>query len=115
MAGKCLSAHRPSGQLSGQLSSQLPVEQLQAAASLEPKKEGDLAPRVPWYKQRSLQLVLAGYASIAFLMNFLEELTPIYASAPYRLVNAPFPCMHPVMTDSCFCGCCWELALCDAM
>ena len=102
---------RPSGRLSGQLSSQLSVEQLQAAASLEPKEEGGLAPKVPWYKQRSLQLVLAGYASIAFLMNFLEELTPIYASAPYRLVSAPFPCMRPVMSDSCLGGCCWVLAL----
>ncbi len=88
---------RPSGRLlSGQLSSrlsahlpsQLPAEQLQTAASKpESLEEGGLEPRVPWYRQRSLQLVLAGYASIAFLMNFLEELTPIYASAPYRLVS----------------------------
>ena len=89
---------RPSGRLlSGQLSSrlsahlpsQLPAEQLQTAVSKPESslEEGGLEPRVPWYRQRSLQLVLAGYASIAFLMNFLEELTPIYASAPYRLVS----------------------------
>ena len=62
------------------LSAKTEVEEEDAAA-------GGLAPRVPWYRQRSLQLVLAGYASIAFLMNFLEELTPIFASAPYRLVR----------------------------
>ena len=88
---------RPSGRLlSGQLSSHLsthqsthlPTVQLQTAASKpDSVEEGGLEPRVPWYRQRSLQLVLAGYASIAFLMNFLEELTPIYASAPYRLVS----------------------------
>ena len=93
---------RPSGRLlSGQLPShlsahppaQLPAEQLQTAASKpESLEEGGLEPRTPWYRQRSLQLVLAGYASIAFLMNFLEELTPIYASAPYRLVRTPPAC-----------------------
>ena len=99
---------RPSGRLlSGQLSSrlsahlpsQVPAEQLQTAASKPESslEEGGLEPRVPWYRQRSLQLVLAGYASIAFLMNFLEELTPIYASAPYRLVRISAYC-H---------SCCW--------
>ena len=55
----------------------------------EAEDDALLAPRKPWYRQRSLQLVLAGYASIAFLMNFLEELTPIFASAPYTSVS-PF-------------------------
>ena len=60
---------------------------LSAKVEVEDDSASALAPRVPWYRQRSLQLVLAGYASIAFLMNFLEELTPIFASAPYRLVR----------------------------
>lgn len=69
-------------------------EQTQAASKPKVEDAADLlapegTPRVPWYRQRSLQLVLAGYASIAFLMNFLEELTPIFASAPYRLVRSP--------------------------
>ena len=55
---------------------------LSAKTEVEDEAVAELEPRVPWYKQRSLQLVLAGYASIAFLMNFLEELTPIFASAP---------------------------------
>ena len=84
-----------SGQLSAHQSAQLPAEQLQTAASKpESMEDAGLEPRVPWYRQRSLQLVLAGYSSIAFLMNFLEELTPIYASAPYRLVSTSHAC-HP--------------------
>lgn len=86
---------RPSGQLPGH---RLPEEQEQqnrdvASIKQEVEGEGDgedgalLVPRKPWYRQRSLQLVLAGYASIAFLMNFLEELTPIFASAPYTSVS----------------------------
>ena len=104
---------RPSGRLlSGQLSSHpsthlsahLPAEQLQTAASKpESIEEAGLEPRVPWYRQRSLQLVLVGYSSIAFLMNFLEELTPIYASAPYRLVSSTLACRScsPEGTTSC--------------
>ncbi len=41
----------------------------------------------PWYKSRKMLLVLGAYGSIAFLMNFLEELTPIFASAPYDKVH----------------------------
>ena len=98
---------RPSGQLPGH---HLPEEQEQQngdVASIKQEAEGEgegeggalLAPRKPWYRQRSLQLVLAGYASIAFLMNFLEELTPIFASAPYASVS-PFSYLgHQVITQ----------------
>ena len=77
-------------------------------ASIKQEAEGEgegkdgalLAPRKPWYRQRSLQLVLAGYASIAFLMNFLEELTPIFASAPYTSVSLLSYLGHQVITQS---------------
>ena len=36
----------------------------------------------PWYKQRSVQLSLTGYALIAFCYIILDELVPIFASAP---------------------------------
>ena len=71
---------------------------LSAKVEVEDDSASALEPRVPWYRQRSLQLVLAGYASIAFLMNFLEELTPIFASAPYRLVRCSE--LHPVQCTS---------------
>lgn len=90
-----LSGRLLSEQLSSHQSHHLPAEQLQTAASKPDSiEEGGLESRVPWYRQRSLQLVLAGYASIAFLMNFLEELTPIYASAPYRLVSRTLSANH---------------------
>ena len=92
-----------SPQPSGQLGHHLPRHRLREeqeqqngdVASIKQEFEGEgeaeddalLGPRKPWYRQRSLQLVLAGYASIAFLMNFLEELTPIFASAPYTSVS----------------------------
>ncbi len=88
-------SNRPSGQLSGRhLSKELGPQNgdgvsIKQEAEEDVEGEGDalLTPRKPWYRQRSLQLVLAGYASIAFLMNFLEELTPIFASAPYASVS----------------------------
>ena len=70
---------------------------LSAKVEVEDESASALAPRVPWYRQRSLQLVLAGYASIAFLMNFLEELTPIFASAPFRLVRCAAPRCHALL------------------
>ena len=48
--------------------------------------EEDQASSQPWYKSKKMLLVLGAYGSIAFLMNFLEELTPIFASAPYDKV-----------------------------
>ena len=44
----------------------------------------------PWWRSGQLRTALAGYGSIAFLFNFLEELTPIFASAPISQV-----CQHP--------------------
>ena len=73
---------------------------LSAKMEVEDDSVAGLEPRVPWYRQRSLQLVLAGYASIAFLMNFLEELTPIFASAPYRLVRCAAPPCNPLLCAS---------------
>ena len=71
---------------------------LSAKVEVEDDSASALEPRVPWYRQRSLQLVLAGYASIAFLMNFLEELTPIFASAPYRLVRCAASSCHALLS-----------------
>ena len=36
----------------------------------------------PWYRQRSVILSILGYASIAFCFILLDELIPIFASAP---------------------------------
>ena len=35
----------------------------------------------PWYKQRIVAVCMAGVGLITFLQNYLDELTPIYASA----------------------------------
>ncbi|DBA90651.1 TPA: hypothetical protein ACH3X1_003874 [Trebouxia sp. C0004] len=35
-----------------------------------------------WYKERQVQLTILGYGSIAFLYNFVDELTPLFAAAP---------------------------------
>lgn len=35
-----------------------------------------------WYKERPVQLTIAGYTSIAFLYNCSDELTPLFAAAP---------------------------------
>lgn len=48
------------------------------------------APQQPWYKSRKMLFVLGAYGSVAFLMNFLEELTPMFASAPYDKVGSDF-------------------------
>lgn len=40
------------------------------------------AAEAPWYRQRGVVLTLGGYALIAFIFNILDELVPIYASAP---------------------------------
>ncbi|KAK9814275.1 hypothetical protein WJX72_003276 [[Myrmecia] bisecta] len=37
---------------------------------------------LPWWKQRDVQLTTAGYGLIAFLFSAINELTPIYSSAP---------------------------------
>lgn len=49
----------------------------------------------PWYKSRKMLLVLGAYGSIAFLMNFLEELSPLFASAPCDKVDCR-PLLQPV-------------------
>ncbi|CAL8469413.1 g8954 [Coccomyxa elongata] len=59
-----------------------PAETSTAVAGPQVVIEDDSSSQ-PWYKSRKMLLVLGAYASIAFLMNFLEELTPIFASAPY--------------------------------
>ncbi|KAK9804936.1 hypothetical protein WJX73_000733 [Symbiochloris irregularis] len=35
-----------------------------------------------WWRDRNVQVTLAGYAAIMFAFNTLDELTPLYASAP---------------------------------
>jgi hypothetical protein len=42
----------------------------------------DEAKQAPWYLQRRVTLTLGGYAFFALLSNFLDELTPLFASAP---------------------------------
>jgi hypothetical protein len=51
---------------------------LQANATLDEKAS------MPWYKSRKLLLVMGAYGFVAFLWNFVEELTPMYASTPYK-------------------------------
>lgn len=42
----------------------------------------DILTIMPWYKQTNVLLALGGYASIAFCFIMLDELIPIFASAP---------------------------------
>ena len=39
-------------------------------------------PPEPWHQQRNVRLCLVGYALVAFCFILLDELTPIFASAP---------------------------------
>ncbi|KAI8101150.1 hypothetical protein M9435_001258 [Picochlorum sp. BPE23] len=51
--------------------------------SVDPgQSAADDASHPPWYKQRAVQLSLTGYALIAFCYIILDELVPIFASAP---------------------------------
>jgi hypothetical protein len=44
--------------------------------------ESKILSAMPWYKQKNVLLALEGYASIAFCFIMLDELIPIFASAP---------------------------------
>lgn len=39
---------------------------------------------LPWYKQRQVVLVLLGYGTVCLLFCAIDELTPIFASAPLK-------------------------------
>ena len=53
----------------------------QEAKSLQKAASMQEADRV-WYRERPVQLTIAGYTSIAFLYNCSDELTPLFAAAP---------------------------------
>ena len=42
----------------------------------------------PWWRQRQLLIVLLGYASVVLMFNALDELIPLFASAPRSSVRA---------------------------
>jgi MFS family permease len=58
---------------------------------LEEKATVQLELSLPWYKQRNVVLCLSGYALIAFCFILLDELIPIYASAPVIDGGLGFP------------------------
>lgn len=41
---------------------------------------------MPWYRSKKLLLVMGAYGAVSFLWNFVEELTPMFASTPYKQV-----------------------------
>ncbi|KAK9863051.1 hypothetical protein WJX84_012434, partial [Apatococcus fuscideae] len=45
----------------------------------------------PWYSSRQVKLTLAGYGMVAFSYNLLDELLPLYASAPIELGGLLLP------------------------
>lgn len=45
----------------------------------------------PWYKDKSVLVAVLGASLVALSWNFLDELTPIFASAPPKQVSAPCP------------------------
>jgi len=55
-------------------------EPVSIAHDVESSKE--IVTIMPWYKQMNVLLALGGYASIAFCFIMLDELIPIFASAP---------------------------------
>ena len=51
------------------------------AGVMSPPEDGNDG-QVPWYKQKNVLLALSGYALIAFCYIIMDELVPIFASAP---------------------------------
>lgn len=72
----------------------------------------DLAAVARWWRERQLQICFAGYGSTTFLFNVMDELAPLFASAPRssvlpRLSQRPrnrrwLPCTQPA---AALCAC----------
>jgi hypothetical protein len=60
-------------------------------------------PEVPWYKQRQVLLALAGYGNTCLLFCALDELTPMFASAP--LAQGKPPAFHVKCVSMCWALC----------
>ena len=51
-------------------------------------------PEPAWWKNSRLMTAIAGYGSVVFLFNFMDELVPLFASAPRTSVSIPFHGLH---------------------
>jgi hypothetical protein len=60
---------------------------------------------MPWYRSRKLLLVMGAYGAVSFLWNFVEELTPMFASTPYKQVC----CSMLLASLTCKHACCQRL------
>ena len=55
------------------------------------QQQGAAEPEKPWWKHSRLMIVIAGYGSVVFLFNFMDELVPLFASAPRSSVGSLSP------------------------
>jgi hypothetical protein len=79
------------------------------ADSYKQQQQQQQTPEVPWYKQRQVLLALAGYGNTCLLFCALDELTPMFASAP--LAQGKPPAFHVnVLGSVCFSVLQWQAA-----